>query len=205
MICSLDEGSGLDLTDGALQGWYRCAKTRITRPRCHTCSHVGRAGRQKDDQGKSQRMDRWRGSHSVQKSLGLLRADATCKKDIRLGLNCVGGESTTAMAGLLGNDAHLVTYGAMTKRPVPIPASLHIFKNLTSHGFWLSRWYKENGQQQIKLVDELTRIMASGKVSSHHVASWEDLFRCVRIVQGTEARDCRNWERSQRRTSFTYY
>ena len=88
-------------------------------------------------------------------------------KDIRLGLNCVGGESTMAMTGLLGSDAHLVTYGAMAKRPVPIPASFHIFKNLTSHGFWLSRWYKDNGERRINLVDGLARIMASGKVSSH--------------------------------------
>ena len=70
------------------------------------------------------------------------------------------------MAGLLGKDAHLVTYGAMAKRPVPIPASFHIFKNLTSHGFWLSRWYKDNGTQQLKLVEKLARIMASGKVRS---------------------------------------
>lgn len=90
----------------------------------------------------------------------------TCGKDILLGLNCVGGETTTAMAGLLGSDAHLVTYGAMAKRPVAIPASFHIFKNLTSHGFWLSRWYKDNDQRRIKLVEELAQIMASGKVSS---------------------------------------
>lgn len=92
----------------------------------------------------------------------------TCGKDILLGLNCVGGETTTAMAGLLGSNAHLVTYGAMAKRPVAIPASFHIFKNLTSHGFWLSRWYKDSDERQIKLVEELARIMASGKVSSHH-------------------------------------
>jgi NADPH:quinone reductase-like Zn-dependent oxidoreductase len=109
-------------------------------------------------------MDRGPGSHFL--SSELLRADIIYRKDMRLGLNCVGGESTMAMAGLLGSDAHLVTYGAMAKRPVPIPASFHIFKNLTSHGFWLSRWYKDNGERQIKLVDELARIMASGKVSS---------------------------------------
>lgn len=96
---------------------------------------------------------------------GHLRANTTCGKDILLGLNCVGGESTMAMAGLLGSDAHLVTYGAMAKRPVPIPASFYIFKNLTSHGFWLSRLYNDNGERQIKLVEELARIMASGKVS----------------------------------------
>ncbi|KAI9508199.1 hypothetical protein F5148DRAFT_943477 [Russula earlei] len=84
-------------------------------------------------------------------------------QDIRLGLNCVGGESTMAMAGLLGSDAHLVTYGAMAKRPVPIPASFYIFKNLTSHGFWLSRWYEGNDEGRIKLVEELARTMALGK------------------------------------------
>ena len=97
---------------------------------------------------------------------GVYMLTTICGKDILLGLNCVGGETTTAMTGLLGSDAHLVTYGAMAKRPVPIPASFHIFKNLTSHGFWLSRWYKDNGEGQIKLVEELARIMASGKVSS---------------------------------------
>ncbi|KAI0296047.1 trans-2-enoyl-CoA reductase [Russula brevipes] len=96
-------------------------------------------------------------------------------QDIRLGLNCVGGESTMAMAGLLGSDAHLVTYGAMAKRPVPIPASFHIFKNLTSHGFWLTRWYKNNSEQQIKLVEELAQIMASGKFKEpkHEVVTIE--------------------------------
>jgi len=68
-----------------------------------------------------------------------------------------------AMAALLGSDAHLVTYGAMAKRPVSIPAPFYIFKNLTSHGFWLTQWYKDNGEQQTNLVEELARTMASGK------------------------------------------
>jgi len=84
-------------------------------------------------------------------------------QDIRLGLNCVGGESTTSMAGLLGSNAHLVTYGAMAKRPLTLPASFLIFKNLTSHGFWLSRWYKDNSDGQSRIVEELARTMASGK------------------------------------------
>jgi len=68
-----------------------------------------------------------------------------------------------AMAGLLGSDAHLVTYGAMAKRPLSLPASLFIFKNLTSHGFWLTRWYKDNIEGQTRLVEELARTMAFGK------------------------------------------
>jgi len=56
-----------------------------------------------------------------------------------------------------------MTYGVMAKRPVPIPVSFHIFKNLTSHRFWLSRWYKDSGERRINLVDELAQIMASRK------------------------------------------
>jgi hypothetical protein len=75
-----------------------------------------------------------------------------------------------AMAGLLGNDAHLVTYGAMAKRPLCLPASSLIFKNITSSGFWLSRWYRNNAEGQVKLVEKLARTMASGMVSvSQHL------------------------------------
>jgi len=34
-----------------------------------------------------------------------------------------------------------------------------------SHGFWLSRWYKDNSEGQSRLVEELARTMDSGKVS----------------------------------------
>ncbi len=101
------------------------------------------------------------------------------------------------MAGLLGSDAHLVTYGAMAKRPLTLPASFHIFKNLTSHGFWLTRWYKDNGEGQSRLVEELARTMASGKVSgpvypirmAHHVLEQFKEPRHEIIEIGREASD----------------
>lgn len=49
-------------------------------------------------------------------------------KDIKLGLNCVGGRPTSIMAGYLGKDAALVSYGAMSKSPLSLPTSLFIFK-----------------------------------------------------------------------------
>jgi len=63
-------------------------------------------------------------------------------------LNCVSGEPTTRMARLLGQDAHLVSYGAMSKQPLSLPTSIFIFNNLTSHGFWQSRWYQHRSQQE---------------------------------------------------------
>ncbi|KII87523.1 hypothetical protein PLICRDRAFT_112875 [Plicaturopsis crispa FD-325 SS-3] len=86
-------------------------------------------------------------------------------KDIRLGLNCVGGKETTLMARLLGHNAHLVSYGAMSKQPFSLPTSLFIFKNLTSHGFWQSRWYQDHSlQERIALIQKLTELMTQGKV-----------------------------------------
>jgi len=59
----------------------------------------------------------------------------TAGKSISLMLNCVSGEPTTRMIRFLGQDAHLVSYGAMSKQPLSLPTSALIFNNLTSHGF----------------------------------------------------------------------
>ena len=67
---------------------------------------------------------------------------------IRLMLNCVSGPDTTAMIRLLGDDAHIVSYGAMSKQPLSVPTTLFIFKNLKCHGFWQSRWYKTHSREE---------------------------------------------------------
>ncbi|KAJ8588585.1 NAD(P)-binding protein [Rhizopogon salebrosus TDB-379] len=86
-------------------------------------------------------------------------------KDIRLGLNCVGGKTTTLMARLLGDNAHLVSYGAMSKEPLSLPTSLFIFKNLTCHGFWQTRWYGEKSlNERQELFDTLATLMRDGKL-----------------------------------------
>ncbi|KAG1744658.1 uncharacterized protein EDB91DRAFT_1123754 [Suillus paluster] len=86
-------------------------------------------------------------------------------KGIRLGLNCVGGKTTTLMARLLGNNAHLVSYGAMSKEPLSLPTSLFIFKNLTCHGFWQTRWYNGKSiEERQELLETLTTLMRDGKL-----------------------------------------
>ncbi|KAF5316098.1 hypothetical protein D9619_006179 [Psilocybe cf. subviscida] len=88
-------------------------------------------------------------------------------KGIRLGLNCVGGKDTTAMARLLGNDAHLVSYGAMAKQPLSLPVSLFIFKNLTTHGFWQSRWYKQRtAAEREELMKTLVGLMKEKRLDT---------------------------------------
>jgi len=62
------------------------------------------------------------------------------KSGAKLCLNAVGGESALALAKVLANGGHHVTYGAMSKRPVTIPNGVLIFKQPHFHGFWLTRW-----------------------------------------------------------------
>ncbi|KAL3151654.1 hypothetical protein ABBQ38_012642 [Trebouxia sp. C0009 RCD-2024] len=70
----------------------------------------------------------------------------------KLGLNCVGGASSTAVAKSLAHGATIVTYGGMSMKPVTIPTSLLIFKDLTCKGFWLSGGAKGNDHASKKAV-----------------------------------------------------
>ncbi|TPX67739.1 hypothetical protein SpCBS45565_g03641 [Spizellomyces sp. 'palustris'] len=83
----------------------------------------------------------------------------------RLALNCVGGKSATNIARLLGHDGHLVTYGGMSKEPLILPTSLFIFKNLTSQGFWMTRWYETHSKaERAAMLDELFQLAQAGKL-----------------------------------------
>lgn len=102
---------------------------------------------------------------------------------IRLMLNCVSGETTTAAVSLLGQDAHLVSYGAMSKQPLSLPTSTFIFKNLTCHGFWQSRWYQHKSKQG---REDLMRVLSDMKVRLLSGGGRNDL-PLPRVAQRTRA------------------
>lgn len=72
--------------------------------------------------------------------------------EIKLGLNCVGGKSSTAVARKLGHSGMMLTYGGMSYQPVILPTSLHIFKNVTSAGFWVTERLKRDPQLKEKTL-----------------------------------------------------
>ncbi|KAI8819495.1 uncharacterized protein EV422DRAFT_534946 [Fimicolochytrium jonesii] len=84
---------------------------------------------------------------------------------VKLAFNCVGGQSATNLVRLLGHDAHLVTYGAMSRTPLTFPTSPFIFKNLSCHGFWMARWNArhDNSLRERMLVD-LCGMIAKGQL-----------------------------------------
>lgn len=85
------------------------------------------------------------------------------REPIRLAMNCVNGKAATAMAKLLASEAHFVTYGAMSKQPLTIPASMLIFKDIHFHGFWVSRWAERNPEDKQKTVADVLDMTRKGE------------------------------------------
>jgi|ERR1711881_159370 len=85
------------------------------------------------------------------------------REKIKLGLNCVGGKPVGAMAKQLSSEAHLVTYGAMSKQPVMLPTGLLIFKNIHFDGFWVSKWSERNPEEKKTMVHDVLDLYRQGK------------------------------------------
>ncbi|KAI9033918.1 hypothetical protein CLU79DRAFT_19253 [Phycomyces nitens] len=87
------------------------------------------------------------------------------KNRLLLGLNCVGGKSATEMARFLGPNGKLVTYGAMARAPLTLPASMLIFKNISFYGFWVSKWTETHPKEEReKMLGDLVELMAAKKL-----------------------------------------
>src|SRR6266699_2141734 len=67
--------------------------------------------------------------------------NATNSAPIALGLNAVGGDSALRLANCLAPGSTVVTFGAMSLRPLKIPNGLLIFKDLRFRGIWINKWY----------------------------------------------------------------
>lgn len=74
------------------------------------------------------------------------------KDQVSLAINAVGGDSALRIMSLLSEGGTHITYGAMAKRPLKIPNSFLIFKDLRIQGLWLSKWLNSTSPQVMKTV-----------------------------------------------------
>lgn len=114
------------------------------------------------------------------------------RERVRLALNCVGGKPGVALAKILspGCGAQHVTYGAMAKQPLQLPASMLIFKDLAFRGFWVSKWAEGQPEERTKVVQELLDLVRKGELKGVPVdeVRWGDgtsKDELVERVQGT--------------------
>ncbi len=72
----------------------------------------------------------------------------TDRAKIMLGLNSVGGESATRVASALAHGGKMLTFGAMSRRPLLLPTGLLIFKDIQILGFWMTNWYQKASEAE---------------------------------------------------------
>ncbi|KAL8715332.1 MAG: hypothetical protein Q9225_006402 [Loekoesia sp. 1 TL-2023] len=85
------------------------------------------------------------------------------REPLKLGLNCIGGDAGMAMGKLLSEGGTMVTYGAMSKSPMRVGASLLIFKDLRFMGFWVSKWGDRLPDEKKRTIDEVLELTREGK------------------------------------------
>ena len=83
----------------------------------------------------------------------------------RLALNAVGGDSAGTLSKSLGEGGKLVTYGGMSKQPIKLATGPLIFKDLSYHGFWMTRWYaNHDAAERDSMYAKLAGLFANGEL-----------------------------------------
>lgn len=85
---------------------------------------------------------------------------------IRLGLNCLGGRPTLSIIKQLSPSGILVTYGGMTRQPIPVPIGPLIFKDIQLRGFWLSGGSdsQKDRSKRIAMLNQISDWIIDGSV-----------------------------------------
>ncbi|OMO67582.1 Alcohol dehydrogenase superfamily, zinc-type [Corchorus capsularis] len=82
-----------------------------------------------------------------------------------LGFNCVGGNAASLVLKFLSQGGTMVTYGGMSKKPVAVPTSSFIFKDLSLRGFWLQKWLSTDKAKECRhMIDYLLCLAKEGKL-----------------------------------------
>jgi len=82
-----------------------------------------------------------------------------------LALDCLSGPTAVSMARLLKPGGTLVSYGAMSRKPLLLPSSLLLHNNIQVKGFWLERWLETQPKDEIvRLLGELVTLVRDRKL-----------------------------------------
>lgn len=87
--------------------------------------------------------------------------------DIRLALDCVGGETFGRLSETLGEGAPIVVYGALSGKPPELSVAALIARDVRPRGFWLQKWFETASpeRKQAALGDLVSQI-AGGQVKT---------------------------------------
>lgn len=103
---------------------------------------------------------------------------------IRAAVDSIGGEASAELAGLLGENGTLVSFGSMGGAPMQIPSGDVIFKQLTVKGFWGAKvGAAMPAPKRAALIGELLALVAAGRLT----LPVEAVFPLAEIAQAVNA------------------
>lgn len=83
----------------------------------------------------------------------------------KLAFNAVGGDSALRLMKLLAPSGSLITYGAMSKKPLTIPNGPLIFNDIRLRGLWVSQWIRDAQPQALHATyGQLASLVQEGKL-----------------------------------------
>ena len=85
---------------------------------------------------------------------------------IKLGINCIGGESGGSIARVLPFGCTMVTYGGMSRRPVAVAPDTLNYKQLKLKGFWITEWNKNHSKaERSEMLEHLATLIRQFKLT----------------------------------------
>jgi NADPH:quinone reductase-like Zn-dependent oxidoreductase len=100
-------------------------------------------------------------------------AAETGNAPITLALDSVGDTSSMDLMNCLSENAVLVSYGAISRKPMIVPTGSLIFKKQSIRGFWLVHWYQSAEPDEITaMFDHLVPLVAAGTISTPVAATY---------------------------------
>jgi trans-2-enoyl-CoA reductase len=129
-------------------------------------------------------------------------ASITGDKRPLLGFNAVGGQATLDMSKQMGKGGHIVTYGGMSRKPVTVPTSLLIFKDLHYHGFWLSAWGDSHPGGKKETVESILQLYREGKFKEAPMdeVKWDWDTKADTLIHGVS----KIWESHRNKGIFVF-
>jgi NADPH2:quinone reductase len=96
----------------------------------------------------------------------------------------VGGESSQDLLSLLGENAQLISYGAMSGQSMQLNSSLVIFKNISITGFWGGKIFSGlSASEQMRVVTDIVQYVAKGQLT----LQTEEVFKFEQIKDAVNA------------------
>lgn len=101
-------------------------------------------------------------------------------------IDAVGGQTGKIALSALRQSATLISYGWLSRRPLPLNVGAVLFRDLHIRGFWLTHWFQQHSQSH---VSECTRVLMehfeSGRLRAPvgQTFDLEDIGEAVTLAQ----------------------